>query len=574
MSRAVNLRPNAPLLFFVVLLAAALPYFINLGQSALWDSNETFYAETPREMLETHGYLAPMFNYAPRTQKPPLTYWLVVLGYRTVGIGELGVRLPAAFAAVGTLLFTYGIAHLLFSSRAGLLALAILGTTLRLFVLARKLPIDVLLLFWLTAVFYFLIRAQRNGSRLNWILAYVCAGLGFLTKGPVALAIPGLSYLVWSLWTRRFKLSATCPVMGILALAAVVMPWYVLIYQRYRWLYIRDFFVQDNFARFATQTFGGWSIGPLRGPFYYIPVFLADFFPWSLLTVAAGIYLWSERKSLRAHNALTYGFPLAWAAVTFLFFTISKNKQEYYIAPIYPAMAVALAGIMDRSLFPDGMLSEHLRRYWRVMILVTALTFLPSAILLPFALRALIPRGPAVLHYAPSVLLFLAAVVLMRYAFQGRLIRSVFSIACFVWLSFLMAGAIYLPALEQLRPVKEICRDIQAQAQPDDEVGYYRAAVPSMLFYLRRPIFMASDPDIMMRKFQGAARVFCVVSEQDYSFFGAKRDLNLTVLGRYPQLPTQLKTMLRAVSPVGENLLLVSNRPSLEAGSRGSRENS
>lgn len=574
MPRAVNSRPTAPLLFFLVLLAVALPYFINLGQSALWDSNETFYAETPREMLETHDYVAPMFNYVPRTQKPPLTYWLVILGYQTVGIGELGVRLPMAFAVVGTLLFTYGIAQLLFSSRAALLALAILGTTVRLFILARKLPIDVLLLFWLTGVFYFLIRAQKKGTRLDWFLAYVCAGLGFLTKGPVALAIPGLSYLVWSLWTRRFKLSATCPVTGVLALAAVVMPWYLLIYQRYGWLYITDFFVQDNLARFATQTFGGWSIGPLRGPFYYIPVFLGDFFPWSLLTVAAGVYLWSERKSLRAHNALTYGFPLAWAAVIFLFFTVSKNKQEYYIAPTYPAMAVALAGIMDRSLFPDGTLTEHLRRYWKAMILVTGLTFLLSAVFLPFVLRALIPRGPAVLHYAPSVLLFLVAVMLLWYAFQGRLIRSVFSIACFVWLAFLMAGAIYLPALERLRPVKEICREIRAQAQPDDEVGYYRAAVPSMLFYLRRPIFMASDPDIMMHKFQGAARVFCVVSEQDYSFFSAKRDLNLTVLGRYPQLPTQLKTMLGTVSLVGENLLLVSNRPSLETGSRGSRKNS
>jgi len=574
MPRAVNLSPTAPLLHFLVVLAVALPYFINLGQSALWDSNETFYAETPREMLETGDYVAPMFNYEPRTQKPPLTYWLVILGYKTVGVRELGVRLPVAFAVVGTLLFTYAIAHLLFSTRAALVAVAILGTTLRLFVLARKLPIDVLLLFWLTGIFYFLIRAQKKGTRSDWVLAYLCAGLGFLTKGPIALAIPGLSYLVWSLWTRRFRLSATFPVTGIVVLAAVVMPWYLLIYDRYGWLYITDFFVQDNFARFAAQSVGGWSIGPLRGPFYYVPVFLSDFFPWSLLTVAAGVYLWSERKSLRAHNALTYGFPLVWTAVTFLFFTVSKNKQEYYIAPIYPIMAVALAGIVDRSLFRDGALTEHLRRYWKAMILVTALTFLPSAVLLPFVLRALIPRGPAVLHYVPSVLLFFAAVMLMRYAFQGRLIRSVLSIAGFMWLVFLMAGAVYLPALERLRPVKEICQEIQAQAQPDDEVGYYRAAVPSMLFYLRRPIFMASDPDIMMRKFQGAARVFCVVSEQDYSFFSAKRDLNLTVLGRYPQLPTQLKTMLGTVRPVGEELLLVSNRPSLEAGSRGSRKNS
>ena len=559
---AAHLRPTSLLLQSLVLLAVALPYFINLDRSALWDGNETFYAETPREMMETGNYLAPMFNYVPRPQKPPLTYWLVLVGYKAVGVRELGVRLPIAVAVVGMLLFTYGIARRLFSTRAALLSVVILGTTLRLFILARKLPIDVLLIFCLTGTAYFFVRAVQNETRRDWLFAYLCAGLGFMAKGPVAWAIPGLSCFVWSLWARRFKPGAAHPLVGALILAAVAAPWYLWTYLHYGWIYITDFFVQDNLARFATEI-----RGPVRGPFYYLAVYLGDFFPWSLLSLVAGVHLYWERKVLRAQNDIAYGFPVIWSAVTFLLFSISKNKQEYYIAPLYPLIAVLLAGVLDKTLFSGaGLLANRVRPYWIGVFISVALVFLALAVLSPFILPALIPDGPTVLHYAPVVFLLVVAGMLVWHASRGKFVRCVFSIAGFMWLGFIMAGAAYLPAIERLRPVKEICRAIQAQAQTGDEVGYYRAAVPSMLFYLRQPIFATSDPPTMQRKFQGATRVFCVLGDRDYRYFKEDRGVDLYVLNRCRQLPTQLRIMLGNESPTGEGeeLLLVSNRPARE----------
>jgi hypothetical protein len=126
-----------------------------------------------------------------------------------------------------------------------------------------------------------------------------------------------------------------------------------------------------------------------------------------------------------------------------------------------------------------------------------------------------------------------------------------------------MAGAAYLPALEPLRPVQRICRSILEEAQDGDEIGYYRAAVPSMVFYLRRPIFSVSDPPTMEQKFRGARRVFCVLGDQDLRFFREHFGLELYVVHRYRQLPTQLTLMLgkRSSTGEGEELILVSNRP-------------
>jgi hypothetical protein len=92
-----------------------------------------------------------------------------------------------------------------------------------------------------------------------------------------------------------------------------------------------------------------------------------------------------------------------------------------------------------------------------------------------------------------------------------------------------------------------------------------------MLFYLRRPIFSVSDPDTMVRRFQSGTKVFCVVSPNDYEYFTQERKVALSVLGRYPQLPTRLRTVLAGRPTPGDDLLLVCNRPA-DSASAGERQ--
>src|SRR5215831_17404518 len=87
-------------LLILLLGLSCAPYFVNLGVSALWDTNEAFYAETPREMIESANYTDPTFNYRPRLNKPALSYWIVAASYRLFGISERSERLPIALGAV------------------------------------------------------------------------------------------------------------------------------------------------------------------------------------------------------------------------------------------------------------------------------------------------------------------------------------------------------------------------------------------------------------------------------------------------------------------------------------------
>ena len=84
----------------VLLFLAVVPYFVGLGASSIWDANEAYYVETPREMLESGDYINPSFNYEPRFNKPVLSYWIVAGLYKVFGVSVGVQRLAIAAAAM------------------------------------------------------------------------------------------------------------------------------------------------------------------------------------------------------------------------------------------------------------------------------------------------------------------------------------------------------------------------------------------------------------------------------------------------------------------------------------------
>lgn len=559
-----------------ILLVISLPYFVNLGESSIWNINEAFYAETPREMLTTGNYLAPMFNYEIRAQKPPLTYWAILLSYKLFGVNEFAVRFPGALAALGVLLFSYGAARLLFGSRAAWIAAVIAATTPRIFILVRRLPIDILLLFFLTGTLFFLVRAIHRREIHCWVLAYLFASLGFLTKGPIALVIPAGTCLVWKLLSRRLKISEMHPLMGILIFIVIALPWYVLIYRIHGWTYISPFFLRDNLARFAVE-----SMGPARGAFYYFAAFAADFFPWSLLFLFALFLLWKKRKAIQPLKKLSFGFPLVWCFLIFLIFSLSKNKQEYYIAPMYPAAAVVLSGMavagmrtskkenhfelqQESAAQTSGHSSQSIPTgqspWWIWPYGILALLLFLLSLFTPFFLRSFLPDLSFYLRYVPS-LIFIAGSVWLAFSIVRRRPGHCFlSAALPLWTVFLMAALFYVPALESYRPVKPFCLLIRTESRENDEAGFFQTAVPSMAFYLERPIFQENSYDQMIKRFASGKRVFCVLAAKDYAYF-ADKGVKIHVLDRRFRFSIRLNTLFNAGYFPEEELLLVSNQP-------------
>src|SRR3954452_3761903 len=103
-----------------LLLAAIAVYFVALGNSAIWDANEAFYVETPREMIEAQAFVNPTFNYEPRLNKPVLSYWIVAGLYKAFGVSVAVQRFGIALGALIIIACAFVLGRTTQDSRSGI----------------------------------------------------------------------------------------------------------------------------------------------------------------------------------------------------------------------------------------------------------------------------------------------------------------------------------------------------------------------------------------------------------------------------------------------------------------------
>ena len=333
-----GLRSPRHILLILLLMAAAIPYFVNLGVSSIWDANEAFYAQTPREMMEAGDYVTPSFNFQLRMNKPVLSYWNVAASYRLFGVSEWSERLPIAIGGLAIIATAFGLGRLLGGTTAGLLSALVLATSPRLLLLARRIIIDIHITMWMGLVLLFFalseVRPQRR--RLYLSLMYVAAGFGVLTKGPVAVFIPAVVFFIHLASQKRLRdLRDMMLPAGALISLTIVVPWYYLLYREHGWEYIGAFIFGENLGRYA-EAVGEQS----RGLLFYLPVMLADLFPWSLLIPVALWWAVRQPPQDRVTRLL-----VVWISTIVAFFSLSGTKEDLYILPIVAAEA-ALIGAM------------------------------------------------------------------------------------------------------------------------------------------------------------------------------------------------------------------------------------
>jgi 4-amino-4-deoxy-L-arabinose transferase-like glycosyltransferase len=518
--------------------------------SSVWDANEAFYVQTPREMVESGDWLAPTFNSQPRLNKPPLSYWLVAAPYAWFGVDLLWQRLLLGLLAVGCLGWVLAVGRLHQKGAAPLLACAILAATFRFQMAARRMLIDLLLLFLLLGGIFFFLRWVEKNRTADLAAAALCFGLAFLTKGPVAL-LPLAFLLPWYLYRRRRRAVPPSAVFtAVLIFSAAAFGWFVLLGLQVGWEPVRDFFLRENLGRYATLDYG-----PRRGPLYYVAVFAGDFFPWSLLFPAAAI--WAVRR-LRRNGDPFHLFLLGWCAVVFLLFSLSRNKQEYYILPLYPAAALLLA---------DYLQSVRVPAWLRAGAAVPLFAAAAAAVYLGAQLFGDTP------YWIPPLLLAAAA---------GALAAGRFQAAALLAAGFFLAGYLFfLEPLERFKPVRPLAEEMKwialRKGQSDFIPGYYRFTAPSLRFYLDRSILEMYESEEAVRVLDSDRPVYLLMEENDFLQLQAELPGRLEIVAQRPKLYTTARTFFQGIfsgridriqQRWTRPVYLVSNRPANEDSGR------
>jgi 4-amino-4-deoxy-L-arabinose transferase-like glycosyltransferase len=547
----------------VVLAFAATPYFLKLGASSLWDSNEAFYAETPREMIESHDYINPTFNYRPRLNKPPLSYWIVAPFYLVFGVSEAAQRLPIVLGAMIMIATAYGLGHAVHSVDAGLLAAIGLAAAPRFLMFSRRIMIDVYLAAFMALALLMFVLAERTPGRrrLYLTLMYVSVGLGVMTKGPVAAVLPAAALVIYLTIYRRFdKLRKMMLPTGFVIVAAIVLPWYIAIYSQHGWGYIETFILQDNFSRYTQAVWG-----PRRGLFFYLPALLGDFFPWSLFLIPLGWYgvrrLWlTYREGSKSSSDLDGSAMLAiWIAVIVVFFSLSKSKEDLYILPIYPAAAALVGGLLAGLNTGQPSRPPSIVRFI-TLVLAFGLTASGVVILILFDRRSGIYEieGANLIGYAAILGGLITATAAILSRMRPAILGAALTVAAGNWVFVIRA----LPDFERFKPVRPLCEVISSVAGPDALVGYYRTASPSMVFYLQRPVFEYYHEAEIEAAFTSGREVFCLMTDSEYEAFKSRVPVQTRMLASHPIFRVKLNSILDRVEL--PRVVLISNKGGTE----------
>ena len=226
---------------------------------------------------------------------------------------------------------------------AGLLAALVLATSPRLMLLARRIIIDMHITMWtgLVLLFFALAETRPQRRRLYLCLMYVAAGFGVLTKGPVAVFLPAVVFFIYLASQKRLgDLRHMMLPTGAVISLAIVVPWYYFLYREHGWEYIGSFIFGENLGRYADAV-GEQS----RGLLFYIPVMLADLFPWSLMIPVALWWAIRDAAQDRIRRLL-----VVWIAAIVVFFSLSGTKEDLYILPIVPAEAALIGAMLARAM--------------------------------------------------------------------------------------------------------------------------------------------------------------------------------------------------------------------------------
>ena len=426
---------------FLMTLISIL-YLYNFSINDIWTPNESFYAESVREMFESGNFLDIQYNYEPRYNKPPLTYWLIAASASVFGLNEFGIRLPIILLTIGSVWLTYLLGKKLYGQRGGIYALVIMAVSVQLMAVKQYASPEIPLTFFFTLTLYWFIKAYQENKTKYYYLAYVALGLTVLTKGyPYIVVIAGIIGLFTLLdngfnlkstfkKTGQFKLHFGVPIVLIIGLS-----WVIYMYLNFGsdfW----EIFQRETFDRAFTR-----NEKSMR-PFFYVEVISWTILPYSLaFFIILGYYLFKFKK-IKKEIALAF----SWFIVMFVIFTAAKGKIPTYFIQAHPAIALMITAFLLNPVPYNSTLKRVIRvPLIAIGVLIMAISFYTVHFLELSYVWYLLP----IIFTGVIVLIFINKK-------RGDEISTQVAIPFYAILSVYILVAAFLVPIEQFRPYKKI----------------------------------------------------------------------------------------------------------------------
>ncbi len=514
---------------FVLIFLTYIPHF---NTFPIWDNNEGYYIETPKEMIINHNYIISTFNYTFRMNKPPFSYWFVILFYKIFGISITSERIGILFVFFIILFLVYKFGFFITNDRyLSIFIVAILAFSPRYFLLAHKDIINLLLDFFIISSLYFFYRFYKEGKRLNLTFFYISLSLGFLTKGPVAILIPSLSIFFFLLFIKKLKFLKKLISFEMFLFPILVLPYYYRLYQIDGFYFIKRFFLFENVLRYTEKSFG-----PHRNFLYYIKVFFIDFFPWSIFFIYSLKFIKRDRSEKNIFLLISFIVPI-------LFFSFSKNKQEYYIISSYPFAAIYMCEfLIGEEVILPGLLKK------------ISLIFLFTFVFVYLTLSYLLVSRDSIYIVIFFIFLFFSYLLY----FRKKRFSPVHLLILLIPFYIVFQNFVFVK-LAKYRPIPQVAKKI-LEKKGNFIVFNCGRNFPSLVYYLNRRVeFLDEDEEVFIKNFMNWRKGILLSDEKVYLSL-KKMGLKFKLLGKYKFLETKGKIIFKLLkSKKYRYLYLISN---------------
>ena len=513
---------------WLVFCFAALTY--QLDGVPPYHSDENYYVESTRNMVESGDYLTPVHHEAKRFAKPILYYWLMSASYKIFGVNLVSARLTSALfggLAIGLL---YLVSSRLFEGRTALYSVLILPATFLYFQISRWATTDIVMNFFVLLAIYYFVRLYQSDfkEKINAYLFYLAMALGFMTKGPPAVIIPGMVAVFFLIAIRRQESWSQMRIgPGLVILLLVILPWFTTMYL----LHGDEFKDHIVGAEIANRLVHDTSFS-----LYFFGVLFRYHLPWVLFFLVAflhqfGIYGHSLSPvsgvsenfrqlpgSIKARVKLLFArenesvlLCYIWILVCLVLFTLVRTEHSRYMLPASSAVAILVA-----KFFADMEKGKADWSGYKVTAILTGIVLLVVAILSGGALYFVNLIYSVPIHFFILPALFLVAGVgVFRFRKKQQYGKQVFAISFALVFTFSFLSGDILPHLSRY-PMKLFSEKILAD-NFSGSTGVYRLGNQraKLGVLTGRKVFGFSHPGQIQKFIDTDDQVLIVMRETD-----------------------------------------------------------
>jgi 4-amino-4-deoxy-L-arabinose transferase-like glycosyltransferase len=474
------------------------------------DRDESRFAQSSHQMVESGDVVDIRFGHVPRYKKPVGIYWLQAAATKLASPFLQGrddhiwtYRVPSLLGGIAASWLTLWCALAVAEVEVALLAgLLMLGSVL-LTAEATIATTDAVLLACVLGVQGVLLRLYRASREPDYpaprnrtvMWGWAAFGLGILIKGPVVLGVSAatlMGLVGWDYWERRRSADpALAPAWawltvlkswrGIALVLLLILPWLIAITIQSRGAFLEQSLGDDFAAKMASgqESHGGW-------PGYYLLLSGLSFWP-AILFVLPGIAAGITR---RAEPAIR--FLLVWAASWWLVVELVPTKLPHYVIHAYPPLAI-LAALFVLDPRPAKFLAAA--RWIAIAQFAVGATLFTAAIILAPKYLGQGLWWP--LLVAAGLGAALALVSLVLAITRKSLAAALLGLAALLVFAPALTAAVG-PRLDRLWISERLKAMVEAAAKPGD-------APPALAGYEEPSLVFALGKDVVLADGKGAA---------------------------------------------------------------------